>query len=52
MEHLDTSPMTLHHDFNVPYVRDEIKILGQRYPLQDFHKLSNILLNFTQSGGL
>jgi len=22
---------TLHHDLNVPYVRDEIKKLGQRY---------------------
>jgi len=25
---------TLHHDLNVPYVRDEIKKLGQRYAVR------------------
>jgi len=29
--HLGTSPMTPHHDLNVPYVRNEIKRLSQKY---------------------
>jgi len=29
--HLGTSPITLRHDLNVPYVRDEIKRLSQKY---------------------